>query len=66
MGLKPLQEEPSGGWRDCPTVKSIVCSSRGPEFISRKHMVAHNHLSILGSDALFWHGSVHAARALMN
>jgi hypothetical protein len=31
-------------WRDGLTIKSTDCSSRGPEFNSRNHIVAHNHL----------------------
>jgi hypothetical protein len=33
-----------GGWRDCLAVKSANCSSKGSEFKSSNHMVAHNHL----------------------
>jgi hypothetical protein len=33
------------GWRDGSVVKNTDCSSRGPEFNSQKHMMAHNHLS---------------------
>jgi hypothetical protein len=32
------------GWRDGSVVKSTVCSSKGPEFKSHNHMVAHNYL----------------------
>ena len=33
-----------GDWRDGSVVKSTGCFSRGLEFISQNHMVAHNHL----------------------
>jgi hypothetical protein len=32
------------GWRDGSAVKSTDCSSRGSEFNSQQHMMAHNHL----------------------
>ncbi|CAO2610004.1 C-type lectin domain family 18 member B [Lemmus lemmus] len=32
------------GWRDGSEVKRTDCSSRGPEFNSSNHMVAHSHL----------------------
>ena len=32
------------GWRDGSAVKSTDRSSRGPEFNSSNHMMAHNHL----------------------
>jgi hypothetical protein len=38
-----------------------------PEVLSsilNNYMVAHNHLSIKGSDALFWHVDVYAAEHL--
>jgi hypothetical protein len=41
-------------WREGSVVKSTDCSSKGPEFIPSNHMVAHNHLYVMGSDALFW------------
>jgi hypothetical protein len=38
------------GWRDGTAVKSIDCSSRGPEFNSQQ---PHGGSSVMGSDALF-------------
>jgi hypothetical protein len=32
------------GWRDVSVIKSTDCSSRGPEFNSSNHMMAHNYL----------------------
>jgi hypothetical protein len=32
------------GWRDGLAVKSTDCSSRGPEFKSQHHVVAHSQL----------------------
>ena len=32
------------GWRDGSEAKRTNCCSRGPEFNSNNHMMAHNHL----------------------
>jgi hypothetical protein len=42
-----------GGWRDGSAVKSIDCSSRGPEFNSQQPHCG-SQPSVMGSDALFW------------
>ena len=41
------------GWRDGSVVKSIACSSRGPEFNSQQPH-GDSQPSVMGSDALFW------------
>jgi len=41
------------GWRDGSAVKSIDCSSRGPEFNSQQPHGG-SQPSVIGSDALFW------------
>jgi len=41
------------GWRDGSVVKSIDCSSRGPEFKSQKPHGG-SQPSVKRSDALFW------------
>jgi hypothetical protein len=43
----------AGGWRDGSAVKSIDCSSRGPEFKSQQPHGG-SQPSVMGSDALFW------------
>jgi hypothetical protein len=53
-----------GGWTDGSVVKSNVRSSRGPEFNSQKPHGC-SLPSILGLDALFWHGGVHVDRTLI-
>jgi hypothetical protein len=50
------------GWRRGSAVKSIVFSSRGPEF-SCQQSGDGSQISILGSDSLFIHAGVHANRA---
>jgi hypothetical protein len=45
-------------------VKSTICSSRGPEFNSQQPLGG-SQLSVMGSDALFWHDGVHVDRALI-
>jgi hypothetical protein len=40
-------------WKDGSAVKSIDCSSRGPEFNSQQPHGG-SQPSIMGSDALFW------------
>jgi hypothetical protein len=54
--LYPLfnfKNQDSGGWRDGSVVKSIVCSSRGPEFNSQQPHGG-SQPSLMRSDALFW------------
>ena len=52
------------GWRDDSAVKNIGCSSRDPEFnFQQPH--GDPQLSVMGSDACFWHTCVHAHRALI-
>jgi hypothetical protein len=41
------------GWRDGSAVKSIDCSSAGPEFKSQQPHGG-SQLSVMRSDALFW------------
>jgi hypothetical protein len=41
------------GWRDGSAVKSIDCSSRGPEFNSQQPQDG-SQPSVMRSDALFW------------
>jgi hypothetical protein len=41
------------GWRDGSVVKSIDCSSEGPEFNSQQPHGG-SQPSVMGSDALFW------------
>jgi hypothetical protein len=38
-----------GGWRDGLAVKSTGYSSRGSEFNFQHHLVAHNHVYVMGS-----------------
>ena len=40
----PSLKNEAKDWRDGSVVKHTDCSSRGPEFNSSNHMVAHNHL----------------------
>jgi hypothetical protein len=40
----PATKKLKQDWRDGSVIKSTGCSSRGPEFNSQQHMVAHNHL----------------------
>ena len=42
-------ENRTGGWRDGSAVKSIVCSSRGPEFNSQQPH-GHSQPSVMRSD----------------
>jgi hypothetical protein len=51
-------------WRDGSAVKSIGCSSRGPEFNSQQSHGG-SQPSVMRSDALFWHACVHAERVLI-
>ena len=46
-------------------LKALDCSSRGPEFNSQQPDGG-SQLSVMGSDAPFWHAGVHAGRALMH
>ncbi|EGV92360.1 hypothetical protein I79_000935 [Cricetulus griseus] len=39
-----FKEPKPWGWGDGSEIKSSGCSSKGPEFNSSNHMVAHNHL----------------------
>jgi hypothetical protein len=41
------------GWRDDSVVKSIDCSSRGPEFNSQQPQGG-SQPPVMGSDAFFW------------
>jgi len=52
-----------GGWRDGSEVKSIDCSSRGPEFKSQQPHGG-SQPSVMRSDALFWPAGIHAGRKL--
>jgi hypothetical protein len=54
----------SRGWRDDSVVKSTDYSSRGPEFNSQKPHGG-SQPSVIGSDALFYHASIQAKRALI-
>jgi hypothetical protein len=53
------------GWRYGSAVKSIGCSSTGPEFNSQQPHGG-SQPSVMGSDAFFWHADVHAGRALIH
>jgi hypothetical protein len=53
---KRRKECTGSGWRDDSVVKSTVCSSRGPEFISQQPHGG-SQPSVIGSDALFWYVS---------
>jgi hypothetical protein len=46
-----------GRWRDDSVVKSMHCSSKGPEFNSR-----HPHGTLQLSNAIFWYADVHAGK----
>jgi hypothetical protein len=46
-------EEKEGGWRDGSVVKSIDCSSRGPEFNSQQPHGG-SQPPVMRSDAFFW------------
>ena len=46
------QENSSWGWRDGSVVKSVACSSKGPEFNSRQPHGG-SQPSVMGSGALF-------------
>jgi hypothetical protein len=68
QGVVPLPSLPLrtiiAGWRDGSVVKSTGCSSKGPEFNSQQPQGG-SQSSIMGSDALFWHASVHTDRVLI-
>ena len=49
----PIKNKAHWGWRDGSTVKSTVCSSRGPEFNSLQSHGG-SQPSVMGSDVLFW------------
>ena len=51
------------GWRDSSVVKSIDCSSRGPEFNPQQPRGG-SQPSTMRSDAFFWHAGIHADRAM--
>lgn len=63
--MAPIQGEMSlkitadRGLERCSVVKSFLSS------ISTNHMGAHNHLSVMGSEALPWHICIHAGRAFI-
>ena len=44
---------PLGGWRDGSEVKSIACSTKGPDFNSQQPHGC-SQPSVMGSGALFW------------
>jgi hypothetical protein len=48
-----ILERQTVGWRDGSVVKSIDCSSGGPEFKSQQPHGG-SQPSVMGSDALFW------------
>ena len=48
-----------GGWRDDSAVKSITCSSEGPEFKSQQPHGG-SQPSVTRSGALFWPAGMHA------
>ena len=52
---------PDSGWRDGSAVKSIACSSRGPEFNSQQPHGG-SQPSEMRSDALFWPAGRHTDR----
>jgi hypothetical protein len=60
QSLKPAHE----GRRDGSVVKSMVCSSRGPEFnCQQPHVVSQP--SVMGSDTFSCYAGIHADRSLI-
>ena len=58
-----LKYEEDRGWRDGSVVKSIACSSKGPEFNSQQPHGG-SQPSVMGSGALFWPSGIHTDRIL--
>ncbi|KAM7331541.1 hypothetical protein ACRRTK_008249 [Alexandromys fortis] len=55
----------SGSWRDGSEVKSIACSSKGPEFNSQQPHGG-SQPSVKRSGALFWPSGMHTEYCIHN
>ncbi|KAM7339728.1 hypothetical protein ACRRTK_000343 [Alexandromys fortis] len=63
MNLHKKSKAPAQGWRDGSVVKSIACSSKGPEFNSQQPHGGSQPF-VIRSGALFWPSGIHAERIL--